>query len=212
MSNPQQEGVIQYSCHLHRKKLHWPEPLLEELNHWRSKMLTSGWIGQNPQRYQGLGFGNLSLRQATPEHPHAFIITASQTGHLHWLDKDAWPWVVTADIAHNRVEAQGSQQPSSEALSHAALYQANPEIQAVIHGHAPELWNLATKQSLACTPESIPYGSPAMAEAIRQQAEPSSGLVVMLGHQDGILAWGRNLAEAAEKLYALQSNPGQQQY
>jgi len=51
-----------------------------------------------------------------------------------------------------------------------------------------------------------------MAEAIRQQAEPSSGLVVMLGHQDGILAWGRNLAEAAEKLYALQSNPGQQQY
>ncbi|WP_404417123.1 class II aldolase/adducin family protein [Marinospirillum sp.] len=209
MSSQQQEGVIQYACQLHKKKRHWPESLLEELNHWRNEMQVAGWIGQNPQRYQGLGFGNLSLRQPDPQEPDAFVITASQTGHLDWLDSDAWPWVIAADTRHNRVEAEGSQPPSSEALSHAALYQANPEIQAVIHGHAPDLWQLAAQQSLACTPENIPYGTPAMAEAIRQKADSSSGLVVMLGHQDGLLAWGRNLAEAAEKLYALQSNPGQ---
>jgi len=207
----EQEGVIQYTCQLDKKKLNWPETLLDELNYWRNKMQTAGWIGQDPLRYQGLGFGNLSLRQPTSEQPNAFIITASQTGHLDWLDSDAWPWVITANTAHNQVQAQGSQPPSSEALSHAALYQANPEIQAVIHGHAPKLWQLAAELALTSTPENIPYGTPAMAEAIRQQADQSSGMLVMLGHQDGILAWGGNLAEAAEKFYALQSCSREQQ-
>lgn len=207
----QQEGVVQYACELDEKQLAWPDSLLEELNFWRSKMQTAGWIGQDPPRYQGLGFGNLSLRQPTDKNPDAFIITATQTGHLSWLDSDAWPWVTDADIACNQLKAQGLQPPSSEALSHAALYQANPAISAVIHGHAPELWKLAAKLSLVTTPKELPYGTPALARAISQQAGQASGLLVMLGHEDGLLAWGRNLAEAAEKLYALQSRSGQQQ-
>lgn len=207
----EQEGVIQYSCQLQQKELNWPEPMLKELNFWRHKMQVAGWIGQDPQRYQGLGFGNLSLRQPTQEQTNAFIITASQTGHRNWLDSKAWPRVLTADIARNQITVEGEQLPSSEALSHAALYQANPEIQAVIHGHAPELWKLAATHSLATTAEDIPYGSPAMAQALAEQADQPSGLVVMLGHQDGILSWGRNLAEAAKGFYALQSYSGQQQ-
>lgn len=211
MTEQKQEGVTQYQCQLDAVDLHWPEPLLSELNAWRGKLLTAGWVGQNPQRYSGLGFGNLSLRQPSPQYPEAFLITASQTGHLGWLNSKAWSWVVDASFSANWVKAKGCQPPSSETLSHAALYQANPNIQAVVHIHAPELWQAACRLEVLSIPQSITYGSTAMAQAIYTQGQANSGLLVMLGHQDGLLAWGGSLEEACEYFYALQAKLRQQQ-
>ena len=203
------EGVIQFQCSLHSPEEALPEALLAELNLWRSRMIKQGWIGQDATRYQGLGFGNLSIRHALPEAADAFIITASQSGHLAELDQQGWPLVVAADIASNTVTAHGLQPPSSEALSHAALYQHNPEIKAVIHVHSEFLWREAGDLDYPATAADVGYGTPAMATAIQQQAaEQSNGLLVMLGHQDGVLSWGENLRQAAEQLERLNQQLG----
>ena len=202
-----QEGVIQFQYQLTKTQPAFPAQLIEQANQGRNKMLALGWMGQDPERYQGLGFGNLSLRFSHPEYPSAFMITASQTGQLANLNACYWTWVVTADPAANQVRAQGLHPPSSEAMSHAAIYQANPAVKAVIHIHSPELWASAQQQGVACTARHLPYGTPAMAKAIAQEVTNEQGLLVMLGHQDGILSWGPQLTTAANQLYALASNP-----
>ena len=204
----EREGVIQFTCQQTARLPDYPEALIQLANTWRSLMLKKGWIGQTPGRYQGLGFGNLSLGFSCPRYPHAFLITASQTGHLPVLPATYWTRVVDASLAENRVLAEGSYPPSSEAMSHAALYQARADIQAVIHIHSPELWEKAQHQGVACTAAEIPYGTPQMAEALAHQAQASSGLVVMLGHQDGLLAWGPNLEAAARLLASVAEAPG----
>ncbi|SFC16358.1 Ribulose-5-phosphate 4-epimerase/Fuculose-1-phosphate aldolase [Marinospirillum celere] len=205
----EKEGVIQYLCELKEKQQLWPAAVLQKLNHWRDKMLEAGWMGQNPQRYQGLGFGNLSLRYPQDPHPHAFIITASQTGHLQQLDSEHWPLVVSADPDNNRLLAQGQHSPSSEALTHAAIYQALPEAGAVIHIHSPQLWQLTCKDPQATISSEISYGTPAMAQALGQSARQPSGFLTLLGHQDGLVAWGKNLEAAADQLYSLQQSLSQ---
>jgi ribulose-5-phosphate 4-epimerase/fuculose-1-phosphate aldolase len=200
------EGVIQFQCSLYPPEQICSGSLLAELNLWRGKMIKQGWIGQDTKRYQGLGFGNLSIRHALPETTDAFIITASQTGHLAELDQQGWPLVIAADISKNAIIARGLQPPSSEALSHAALYQHNQKIKAVIHVHSEFLWQAASNLDYPATAADIGYGTPAMASAIQQQAaEKSSGLLVMLGHQDGVLVWGENLQQAAEQLKILKT-------
>ncbi|MBE0507037.1 MAG: class II aldolase/adducin family protein [Marinospirillum sp.] len=202
------EGVIQFHCSLQPPKQTWPDSLLAELNLWRGKMIEQGWIGQDAARYQGLGFGNLSIRYTLPKARDAFIITASQSGHRVRLDQQGWPLVVAADIVSNAVIACGLRPPSSEALSHAALYQANQKIKAVIHVHSEFLWQGAFNLEYPSTAADIGYGTPAMANAIQQQAREDSGLLVMLGHQDGVLAWGESLQQAAEQLETLESRLG----
>src|SRR3990167_5701735 len=69
------DGVTQY--HLDWK----PAPLprcanLPALNHWRTRFHDLGVIGQNKDRYGGVGFGNVSCRLNSPE----FIISGTQPG------------------------------------------------------------------------------------------------------------------------------------
>lgn len=199
-----QEGVIQYRYQLQALAPNWPADLLQELSTWRDKMLDAGWIGQQANRYGGLGFGNLSHRLPQPGQPDAFLITASQTSHLKPLTANGWTLVTSACLATNQVLACGHQPPSSESLSHAAIYQAQATANAVIHVHSPQLWQQAIARQLPATPAQTPYGTPAMAQAIQDQATSDRGLLVMLGHQDGVLAWGKDLADAANQLLQLQ--------
>lgn len=202
------EGVIQFKCALYPPEQLWSAELLSELNLWRSKMIKQGWIGQDAARYQGLGFGNLSIRYALPKAADAFIITASQTGHLAELDQQGWPLVVTADTKQNTLVARGLWPPSSEALSHAALYQSNQKIKAVIHVHSEFLWQGAINLGYPSTAADIGYGTPAMAAAIQRQGSRNSGLLVMLGHQDGVIAWGENPQQAVTALEELKNRLG----
>lgn len=199
-----QEGVIQYHYQLQTHATPWPADLLHELNFWRNTLLDAGWIGQQPECYGGLGFGNLSHRLPQPGQPDAFLITASQTGHLKPLPADSWTLITHASLDTNQIQASGQQPPSSESLSHAAIYQTRMTANAVIHVHCPQLWQQAIEQDCPATPARTPYGTPAMAKAIQNQANNDHGLLVMLGHQDGLLAWGKDLAEAANQLLQLQ--------
>lgn len=186
------EGVIKFDLQFHPG----PPPaagLLDELEGWRTIFRRLGLLGRDPARYEGLGFGNLSRRCAGD----AFIISGTQTGGLERLGPEHYVTVRECDPAANRVVADGPVRPSSEALSHGVLYRADPRIAWVMHLHSPELFAARARLGLPATDPAAPYGSPAMAAEIARLAPVAGwpGLLVMGGHEDGILAFGAAAAE-----------------
>lgn len=197
MTYADREGVIKFQLDFHAGA---PPPanLLDELNAWRKIFRQLGLLGQDPGRYEGLGFGNLS-RRLPGQHSDAFLISGTQTGHLPQLLPEHYATVLQCSPAANRLEATGSTKPSSEALSHGILYQCSPLILWVMHLHCPAIFNCRTQLGLPCTAPSAAYGTPVMAAEIQRLAEAQDlsqpGLLVMTGHLDGILAYGSSAAE-----------------
>ncbi len=174
---------------------------LNELQRWRTRMVNAGVVGQDARRYDGVGFGNLSARH--PGRPAAFIITGTQTGACAVLGAHGFAVVTHVDLAHNRVVAHGGTAPSSEAMTHAVLYQADAAIEWVFHGHAPSLWRAAGRMHIASTPADVGYGTPAMAlavTAIRRRQPALPALIRMGGHEDGIIAFGHT-ADSTGQLF-----------
>lgn len=190
---PAREGVIKFDLAF----CPGPSPaavMLVELEAWRTIFRRLGLLGQEPARYDGLGFGNLSRRGTADTE---FIISGTQTGGLERLAPAHYVTVSACDPRHNRVEATGAIHPSSEALSHGVLYQAEPRIRWVMHLHSPEIFAARTRLGLPTTDPEAPYGSPAMATEINRLSPAAGwpGLLVMGGHEDGILAFGASAAE-----------------
>jgi L-ribulose-5-phosphate 4-epimerase len=129
---------------------------LAELNACRRKLLELGVIGVDPK---GIGFGNLSLRDGET---NTFYITGSATSRLATLSLGDCVRVMESDFKRNWVRYEGTAIPSSESLTHAAIYMSDPPTSAVIHCHDSALW--ATLLDCASTTsKSIPYGTPQMA-------------------------------------------------
>lgn len=224
----EKEGVIKYQLDFTSSEALQDQPLAA-IQQWRLTLYQLGLIGQDPKRYGGLGYGNISLKmepatdgserisspeevelreQWTPEESssettHAaqnFIISGTQTGDLDNLTAAHYALVQSCDPVANHIVASGPIKPSSEALTHGAIYALNPEIKAVIHVHSPEIWQLREKLLLPSTPMSVPYGTPEMAEAVqklwRDGALKQSPVLVMGGHEDGIISFGRDMTEA----------------
>ncbi len=116
----QQEGVVQFNLtFLPADPL--PAAMLGSLNAWRRILYRLGLIGQDPHRYSGLGFGNVSIRvESRNETP--FIISGTQTGGRNRLFPEHYALVKTFDPATNSVIAEGVVRPSSESLTHGSLY------------------------------------------------------------------------------------------
>ncbi|BCX82304.1 L-ribulose-5-phosphate 4-epimerase [Methylomarinovum caldicuralii] len=190
------EGVIRYRLDFSRgRALRWPDyPRLES---WRRILRRLGMIGRAPARYGGLAFGNVSQRV-----PGGFVISATQTGGRERLAPEDYCLVTAAEIEANRIVACGVHPPSSEALTHAAVYRAAPQVTAVFHGHSPEIWRCGEALGLGLTPPTAGYGTPALARAVMAQVRrrPQAGVIVMAGHEDGILAYGISLSRAGTLL------------
>jgi hypothetical protein len=159
------EGVIKF--HLDFREGPAPEEsLLLELKAWRTRFLELGLIGQDPERYEDYGFGNLS-RRLPDQRENAFLISGTQTGHLDELQANHY-----ATVLH-------------------------------MHLHSPDIFNNYRSLVLPCTDPSAAYGTPEMASAIevlaKERENCQSSLLVMGGHQDGILAYGSE-AEATGAL------------
>jgi len=189
----EQEGVIKYRLDYHVAPA-WAAAGFAELNAWRGLLWRLGVIGQDDARYDGLGYGNVSLRLEAG----GFLITATQTGHLRRLTPEHYSRVLRALPDDNYLEAEGPSPPSSEALTHAAVYGADAEVRCVAHGHSPEIWRRAAALGLPCVAADIAYGTPAMARAVSALARrhPARGVIVMLGHQDGLLTYGQTPEQA----------------
>ncbi len=202
-----QEGVIKYRLD-HQHLALAAEINIAEINAWRSIFYRLGLIGQVPEKYAGLGYGNISQRLVPDD--LAFLISGTQTGNLASLSKQHFALIKTASPQHNAIQSIGLSQPSSEALTHASVYQQNQAICAVIHVHCPEIWHQTAQLGLAFTSAQVAYGTPEMANAVGHLFDSgrlqTCGLFSMLGHEDGIVAFGANLASAAELLIGQLAN------
>ena len=90
--------------------------------------------------------------------------------------------------------------PSSESLTHAAIYDIAPAARAVLHGHAPEIWRHASALGIPVTRPGVANGTPEMALEVQRLFRESTlsaiGILAMGGHEDGVIAFGATLEEA----------------
>ncbi len=204
MSYANREGVIKFQLDFQAGPAPSPEHL-QELNAWRDIFRQLNLIGQDPNRYNGLGFGNLS-RRLPGQANDAFLISGTQTGHLLSLQPENYATVLDCSPQQNRLKAMGPVQPSSEALSHGILYQAKPSIQWVMHLHSPDIFRQRTRLNLPSTKATANYGTPEMANELMRLAEKFDEavpvLLVMTGHQDGIIAFGPTASQTGSLIIA----------
>ncbi|ACK73109.1 class II aldolase/adducin family protein [Gloeothece citriformis PCC 7424] len=191
------EGYVKYQCHWVNSPSITREEI-EDLNQWRNQFYQLGLIGQYDN---GIGFGNVSIRCL--DNPHQFIISGTKTGGLEQLTEKQYTLVTDYNWQENWLTCRGLIEASSEALTHAAVYTANPNINAVIHVHHLQLWKTLMNK-VPTTAENIPYGTPEMAQEIIRLCQmgnlKEAKILVMRGHEEGIIAFGRNLDEAGNLL------------
>ncbi len=193
------EGVIKFSCNW-KKTEALPEIRTQELIQMRQKLFTQRWIGVYPD---GIGYGNLSLL-LEPE--KQFVISGSQTGHLSEVTPQHFSLVTSYSVARNQISCRGPIQASSESLTHAMIYETFIGVKAVIHIHSPILWKQLLNK-VPTTGAEVPYGTPQMASEIRRLAKESdlkqSRILVMAGHEDGIIAFDTTLEATFNRLIKL---------
>lgn len=170
---------------------------IAKLNEWRTKMYLMKLIGMYDN---GIGFGNIS--QKTFSSPIHFIISGTQTGKFRTLTKDQYVLVTDYDFSSNFLECKGMIDASSESMTHAAIYESDEKIGAVIHIHNLELWkNLLHKVP---TTKNVPYGTPEMAyemiRLLKEDITKEKKIIVMSGHEEGIVVFGKDLDEAGKIL------------
>jgi ribulose-5-phosphate 4-epimerase/fuculose-1-phosphate aldolase len=190
------EGVVKFDCD-HTPGPAVEAPLLDALDAWRSRLFDAGLIGEYAEH--GIGYGNVSARLDDG----TVIVTGSQTGARPRLGRAGYARVLASDLARNHVRSEGPVPPSSETLTHMALYAAIAECRAVFHVHDADAWR-TLRGRLPTTGEDVPYGTPAMAlelERLYRETDFATGrLAVMGGHEDGLIAFGRSLDEAGDTL------------
>lgn len=189
-SNEFSEGYIKFNFKLNNGDPPSPEKLVK-LNEWRQRLYRLGIIGAYPN---GVGFGNISVKDGK-----YFIVSGSATGRLKELKPEHYVTVTGYSFERNFVECTGKVDPSSESMTHAALYEAGAG--AAIHVHAMMPWK-ELMGKVPTTKPNVPYGTPEMAyEMLRLLRETSirkQRMIVMAGHKEGMIAFGRNLDEAGQ--------------
>jgi ribulose-5-phosphate 4-epimerase/fuculose-1-phosphate aldolase len=107
--------------------------------------------------------------------------------------------VVAYDFGRNWLRYEGSMIPSSESLAHAAIYESDASVGAVIHCHDLTLWTAILNQA-PTTSKAVSYGTPEMAYEVmrlfRVTDVQSRRMLAMAGHEGGIISFGRDLEEA----------------
>ena len=200
------EGVIKFQLD-YQAGPPLPAPSLHTLNHWRAILYRHQLIGQDPARYGGYGYGNLSCRVPPFDVPAAtrrFLISGTQTGHLPALGPEHYALILAAYPEENRIVATGPIRPSSESLTHSAVYAVDPAIHWVFHAHSPAIWQAAAALDLPTTAGDVAYGTPEMAEEVMRLFAATDvaarGIFVMGGHEDGVVAFGPTAACAGQTL------------
>lgn len=144
----------------------------------------------------GVSFGNLSVRDGATKD---FYITGSATGGLPELTLADCAKVAAYDFERNSLRYEGCAIPSSESLTHAAIYESDASAHTVIHCHDLKFW-LRLLDQAPKTSEAANYGTPEMAREIMRLFERSDvhhkKILVMGGHEGGIVTFGANLKDA----------------
>lgn len=171
---------------------------IEQLAAWRQPLFEAGLIGHYAD--VGIGYGNISIRCGEPGH---FVISGTQTGHLAATTDQHYALVTAYDIVGNRVSCLGPVQASSESLTHAAIYELDARINAIVHVHSRTLWE-QLRDRVATTNANVAYGTAQMASEFRrlyrQTRFAREGIAVMAGHEEGLISIGQTLEQAANRV------------
>ncbi len=191
------DGVIKYNFTFTQTEPLTPH-LWEEIEEVRERLYALRLIGEK----DGIGYGNISRRTLHEN----FVITGTQTGNLPHLQAEHYAKIESWDEKAFRIHSSGAAKPSSEALTHATIYNLSPKIQAVIHIHSLSLWEFMMQNDYKKTAD-VPYGSQAMTREVQRiytQTDPlKDPKFVMRGHREGIITFGKDLKEAEEVLYGV---------
>jgi hypothetical protein len=156
----------------------------------------------------GVPFGNISMRIRGG---NQFVITGSATGEIPELEPGHYVKVNSFNIDDNAVQCTGPLKASSESLTHAAIYLADPGANAVVHVHNLELWQELIYKVPTTNP-AMDYGTTGLAKDIFRLFEDSDvyekRIIVMSGDRAGILTFGNDMDEAVNVLmqYLLKKN------
>lgn len=198
------DGYIKF-CAIHKPDVAPAHPMLAELDALRTTLFDSGWLGQSPE---GIGFGNISLRanylqqgvNKDQAQPNAFIITATGTGGARKLGPDGYCLVCDFDLSANSVKSRGPLKPSSESMSHGAIYRAAPSVMCIAHLHSLELYNCLLAAGAPSTPIEAAFGTPHLAMALENLVaksplakSPMEVTIIMKGHVPGIIFYAPSL-------------------
>jgi ribulose-5-phosphate 4-epimerase/fuculose-1-phosphate aldolase len=204
-----QEGVIKFRAEHTRQALE-PRRVGEtacRLIAWREIMALTGLVGRDPVRYEGAAYGNVSARLGPPSAAlgrRSFLITGTQTSDKRCLGLADFAVVERFNFRENRVSSHGLTEPSSESMTHGAIYDLGPHIRCVLHAHSPVLWRRAARLKMPTTAAHVPYGTPEMAWEVqrlyRETVLPERPILAMGGHEDGIVVFGRSTEEAGQVL------------
>lgn len=203
------EGVIKFEARHQGTSLREQDvpPTFEALLGWRSILFDTGGVGAHPHRYGGVGFGNVSMRvgaRGAPRGARRFLVSGTQTSGIEHVGARDFAVVDTYDLRRGIVCSRGTVLPSSESLTHAAIYDHGPHIQCVLHVHEPSIWRARDALRLAVTPADVRYGTPEMAAAFADALRSGRGdVVVMAGHEDGVVVFGRSVEEAGVSLVSV---------
>lgn len=188
------DGVIKFSFENNENYSIKPDDITQ-IELIRSKLFKKELIGE--YRPQNIGFGNLSIRFKN----NSFIISGTQTGKFSNLNTNQYSIVEDADLDAMKIYSKGKIAPSSESLTHFAIYSSCPQINTILHIHNGELWNHMLNNDYIKTRSDINYGTSDMAyEAKRCIQDNIKGIFVMSGHEDGIIAYGQSVSEAYKEI------------
>ncbi|MFZ4712507.1 MAG: class II aldolase/adducin family protein [Bacteriovoracaceae bacterium] len=195
MNKPFEEGVIKFNLREYNYCPAFVDSFYRELETWREKLFSMKLIGEYQE--MGVGYGNISCKKTLT----SFLISGTQTGKFPHLDGSQYCLIEDCDLINNVIKCRGPIKPSSEALTHDAIYRSGGWIQFVFHVHDTKLWEYMIRENYPSTPESVDYGTIEMAQGAKACiGTKKSGSFVMKGHQDGIIAWGTNGEETFEHI------------
>jgi len=182
------EGYVKYSAERIPGVVAWTKSL-SRLDEVRTELSDLGLIGIYPN---GIGFGNASLRSTEDK----FFVTGTGTGTIRTLGPSGWCRVDWFSVPENRVSAFGPVDASSESMTHGSIYRASLSTRCILHVHNRRLWEHLLSSEAPRTAADIPYGTPAMANAVVElvRAIPSApALFAMAGHDEGVVAYGGDI-------------------
>jgi ribulose-5-phosphate 4-epimerase/fuculose-1-phosphate aldolase len=187
------EGYVKYTAD-HRTAAAVEPPFWKELNEARTRLYDLGLIGVLPN---GVGFGNVSVRVRDGE----FLISGTATGGRRVLTPDEYCMVNSFNLEENRVTTSGPVRASSESMSHGAVYRSGASVTCVIHVHSRKMFDAMLADGSVSTPPEAAYGTPEMALAIAARVTErgeSRGVMVLAGHDEGVLSYGISVKEALD--------------
>ena len=178
------QGVVKFNCHWNQSGPVISDEQYEIINYWREILYNMDLIGAYEN---GVGFGNISMRIRGATSLSSPVLQQEKSLSLNQ--------VIMSESIHSilmimQYSASGHLKASSESLTHAAIYLADPGANAVIHVHSIDLWNELIYKVPTTNP-SMDYGTTGLAKDILRLFNDSDviekRIIVMAGDRAGIL-------------------------